>query len=167
MDWLGHLIDPLNSEQLDAECRRDLLVWKAILAVRGKSEDEKAWIYGVSEWALNELELSPMRYPSSRRNQIRRAFLLLLQVEAAHERDKSSALDKFQAASIELGLLRGDDGRFDYNPYLLYRRIANQEAPDLESSRRMFKYHWFLNMETVESVIDLWSQFPASVSVKN
>lgn len=161
VEQLVHIIqvslDPFEDESLGPELLRRLLVWKAMKVVEGRTDEENTKIHSIVSQALKDLGLKPMRFPNSGRDQIRRAFLLLVGLESAPKSCKASWMEEFQVASYELGTMRIDGTQIAFNPYLLYRKIIVDEAlrRDVEEACRPFQS--FVEEETIDTVIEAWT----------
>lgn len=149
-------IDPFYDESLEPELIRRLLVLKAIKTVEGRDDQDKQWIHAVVSQALNDLGLRPMRFPNSRRDQIRRAFLLLVGLESAPESSKASWMQEFQTASCELGTMRIDGTQITFNPYLLYRKLHVEKNLQKEVADLCNPFRSFVESESIDVVIEDW-----------
>lgn len=151
-------IDPFDDESLGPELLRQLLIWKVIKTVEGRDDQEKVRIHAVVSQALKDLGLKPMRFPNSGRDQIRRAFVLLVGLESAPKSRKASWMEEFQIASCELGTMRIDGTQIAFNPYLLYRKIIVDEAVRKEVAEACRPFQSFVEEETIDTVIEAWTR---------
>jgi hypothetical protein len=150
--------DPFDDESLGPELIRQLVVGKAIKTVEGRDDQENKRIHAVVSQALKDLGLKPMRFPNSRRDQIRRAFLLLVGLESAPESCKASWMHEFQTASCELGTMRIDGAQISFNPYLLYRKLKVEENLRKAVTDACRPFQLFVERETIDEMIEDWTR---------
>jgi len=151
-------LDPFDDESLDSELIRRLIVGMAIQTVEGRNDQEKEQIHAAVSQALSDLGLRPMRFPNSRRDQIRRAFLSLVGLESATESRKASCMQEFQTAASDLGTMRIDGAQIAFNPYLLYRKLHRDENLRREVAYACQPFELFFQGESIDAVIEDWSR---------
>jgi hypothetical protein len=151
-------LDPFDDESIEPELIRRLVVWKAIKTVEGRDDLEKKRIHAVVSQALSDLGLRPMRFPNSRRDQIRRSFLLLVGTESAHKSRKGSWMQAFQTASCELGAMQIDGAQVAFNPYLLYRKLKVEKNLRMEVDQSCRHFQSFVERESIDVVVEDWTR---------
>jgi hypothetical protein len=150
--------EPFDDENINPDLLRQLLVIKAMAIVSGLQQEQKTQIHASVSQALTDLRLKPMRFPNSRRDQIRRAFLLLVGLESAPKSRKASWMREFQNASRELGTLRVNGMQIAFNPYLFYRKMIDSKELRAKATAECSSFRWFIEEEEFHWLIEAWTQ---------
>ncbi len=143
---------PIESDVPSPRTRQSLLVVVPLrLANAARQSGELEWHRELVDVCLKRLG----GQPADAQNVLRRLFFQLLELELADRKHRSRLAAEYERLGLMLAKLRQVDQSLPYNPVLCYRPAATPNAGLSREDRKTFQ--WFMEMATLEQVIDLMS----------